>query len=312
MQDELRIEKEYKQLAENLLLESYEQKVRDGKAGESKIGERLANYSFSTVKGNIQTLFEFENTHGGVVPAYQDTINQLLTIYKDDKENLYILLTMCTFNVLTSHALKDKEYGTPISAIAESLFYNIYEEVKAYEFLRYYCKDENKKYANWYVKELKQRQEASYKHHFAEAFYKNREWISSKFNTEKGKKLACKLIELCTQGSGYFEYCLVEKLNNKKKGTQNTISGIKPKQWLLDTWVKNVDLLQVNTYKLCPMIIKPRDWDNPEYGGYYGDLAKYAQFIRIDFLQSNSFIKDYQKRLKQLDLSWICRCQVKL
>lgn len=303
MQDELRIEKEYKQLAENLLLESYEQKVRDGKAGGSKIGERLADYSFNTVKDNIKALFESE-PHRGVVPAYQEVVNKLLSTYKGNEDELYTLLTMSVFNVLTSNALKHQYLGVSISYTADKLYFAILEEVQAFAFLHQYQagageeKDTNE-YKKWFNNGLRKRSAQRYKETYARFFYKNRSWTPPTGDKINGIKLCCKLIELCVVGSGYFEYCKVER--NKKQA----VVGIKPKQWLLDTWNKNIDLLQVHAHKYCPMVVKPKDWVSPWEGAYYGDIARFCKFIRVDFYQSNSFLNDYQKRLNQLYLSWL-------
>ena len=242
MQDELRIEKEYKQLAENLLLDSYDQRVKDEKAGETKIGERLANYSFSTVKNNIKALFIHKSSHGGVVPAYQSVSDELLSTYKDHEDELYTLLTMSVFNVLTSNALKHQDLGVSVSNTAEKLYFALLEEVQAFTFLHQYQapageEKDTSGYKKWFNEGLKKRSQQHYKETYARFFYKNRSWTPPTGDKINGIKLCCKLIELCVDGSGYFEYCQVQR--NKKQ----SVAGIKPKQWLLTTWNKNINLL---------------------------------------------------------------------
>lgn len=294
MDDQLRLEHEYKTNAERVLKASYDKAVKEGAAGTTHVGERLANYSFNDVMENIKALFNIDKHKAGAIPAYANTIEDIKKIYGKDEDSLYNTLTAETFNVLLSCVLNNKNSNIILSNIAEKLAYSIEYEIQAYQFS--HATDSKTK--NWFDKGIKQRVRPQNKRIYARAFYKNQDFDVIHLDTINMVKLACKLIDLCLAGSGYFEYCNIE--NSKGK----TYTSIKACQWLLDTWQHNIDILALNSYKYCPTIIPPKAWTSPWDGGYYGDIAKYSQMVRVDFRNTNIFITAYQKKLDQLDMSY--------
>lgn len=77
--DEIALEQEYKQTAERILRATYEKAVKEGTAGNTKVGSRLIDNVLDTVRGNIvNEIFEKDYSKGGVMPKYWPCVQQLL------------------------------------------------------------------------------------------------------------------------------------------------------------------------------------------------------------------------------------------
>ena len=300
MEDQLQLENEYKTSAERVLKASYDAAALEGTAGSTKIGERLANYSFDAVMNNVQALFDGDIHKGGVVPSYSSIMEEMKSIYGKNVDILYTTLTAETFNVLLSCVLHNKNNSSKLSNIAAKLYSHIESEVQAYQYMH-----AASKYARiWFDKGIQDRVRPANKKIYATHFYKNDGYKPITFDPVNITKLCCKLIELCMDGSDYFEYYQAEDDNGNSKNAGKSYASIKAKDWLLKTWQHNIDILALNSYKFCPTIIPPKPWTTPWNGGYYGDIAKYSQMVRVDFKNGNIFLNEYQKKLNQLDMSF--------
>lgn len=299
MQDEIKLERSYKEAAENLLKATYEKAVREGTAGESKIGQRLIEKVFDDVEHNIKTMiFEKNYSKGGVLPKHYRTVQLLLDMFGEKKETLYHLITMTTMHVLLSSVLA-KNKDTLRNNIGTDVANELQDELAAW----WYENHTNAKNKSFFIKNIEQRSMRLNKVYFAEKTYtkKDKKFAMEGYTTpekEGLRRIAEYAVDAAIKGSGLFN--VVEERIKKQ-----VFANIKPKQWLIDTWTKNVDIMAKMSYKYSPMIVPPKPWTNPWEGGYYDVLSKKVHLLRVDWGMSNTYMQSYKQRLNNLDLSWL-------
>lgn len=305
--DEIALEQEYKQTAERVLRATYEKAVQEGTAGNTKVGSRLIDNAFDTVRANIVNgLFEKYYSKGGVMPKHWPVVQQLLQVFGEEhKDELYDMVTMITMNALVSAVLSDKANACVRSAVVGAIAKDIELEVKAW----YYTNNATKHDAAFFEKGLSQRVQKLYKERYAAAIYRKEskaQYLEGWENLDKEmlSRMADWCIELAIKGSDYFE--LVEDSERVKgKASGNTL--VQPKQWLIDTWKKNVDIMAHASFKYCPMVIEPRPWTSIWDGGYYDVLTRKTHLLRVEWEFSNTYMEQYKKRLNRMDLSYLLR-----
>lgn len=258
--DEIKLEQEYKQTAERVLKATYEKAVKEGTAGNTKVGSRLIDNVLDTVKGNIvNEIFEKDYSKGGVMPKHWPCVQQLLQVFGDaHKDELYDMVSLITMNAIVSACLSDKAKANVRSAVVGAIAKDIELEVKAW----YYTKNATKGDAAFFEKGLSQRVQKLYKERYASAMYRKENHAQylegwKPLDKEMLARMADVMLDLACKGSGYFEIVVdAEKAKGKVSG--NTV--VQPKQWLIDTWKKNVDIMAHASYKYCPMVVEPRPY----------------------------------------------------
>lgn len=297
LEEQLKLEEESKMKAEEMLKKAYDDACRQGRAGETQIGSSLLSYSLDTCKNNVRKLLMHKKR--GVVPEYQSVIDSLKKIYDND-EKLIQTCTQLTLGILVSETIRE---GTTIlntlSNLATVLGGTLKKEAEAEE----YVKNTDKGNAKYFDVGLSKRVGTYYKEQYATKAFTLKKFVPTVLEDDRMTKLAVKLIEMCVSGSGYFAVGYSEHKN--KKGKIERIKAIHAKQWLIDTWNKNIKLLAFNKYRYAPCVISPKPWDSVWNGGYYGVNAKFTQFIRQDFYKKNIFLTNYLEKLEQLDMSWL-------
>lgn len=297
LEEQLKLEEESKMKAEEMLKKAYDDAYRQGRSGETQIGSSLLSYSLDTCKNNVRKLLMHKKR--GVVPEYQSAIDSLKKIYDND-EKLIQTCTQLTLGILVSETIRE---GTTIlntlSNLATVLGGTLKKEAEAEE----YVKNTDKGNAKYFDVGLSKRVGTYYKEQYATKAFTLKKFVPTVLEDDRMTKLAVKLIEMCVSGSGYFAVGYSEHKN--KKGKIERIKAIHAKQWLIDTWNKNIKLLAFNKYRYAPCVISPKPWDSVWNGGYYGVNAKFTQFIRQDFYKKNIFLTNYLEKLEQLDMSWL-------
>lgn len=297
LEEQLKLEEESKIKAEEMLKKAYDDACKQGRAGETQIGSSLLSYSLDTCKNNVRKLLMHKKR--GVVPEYQSVIDSLKKIYDND-EKLIQTCTQLTLGILVSETIRE---GTTIlntlSNLATVLGGTLKKEAEAEE----YVKNTDKGNAKYFDVGLSKRVGTYYKEQYATKAFTLKKFVPTVLEDDRMTKLAVKLIEMCVSGSGYFAVGYSEHKN--KKGKIERIKAIHAKQWLIDTWNKNIKLLAFNKYRYAPCVISPKPWDSVWNGGYYGVNAKFTQFIRQDFYKKNIFLTNYLEKLEQLDMSWL-------
>lgn len=289
--EQLEIEASYKQFAEELLKNAYEESKLEGQAAETALGKRLMNHQFDTVFENVKVFVETTlQPKPGVKPAYIGILQQLADIYEGKERDLYTLLTMATFSVLLNSVFRKE---TRLSNLAQTVAAEVQTEARMEAFLK-----ANPEIAASVLRGISERVSKHYKTYYAYRRMEHANFSWNPWSLKDSTLFGAKLIELVIQGSGYFELYDHTDMNGK------AVTEIHPTQWLLNTWAKNEEKLIAKAYRMCPTVVPPAPWTTFKDGGYYGELKSYCTFLRLhDFSVPNVFTKEYMARLNQLDLS---------
>lgn len=296
-EEELRLEKAYKTEAAQFLRASIDKAIAEGKASQTKVGSKLIDYSFETVKDNIMTIIQLAvKPKKGVVAAYMPLIKELTALYP--VETLAEILTLESLSVLISGVLSRKNTLSQMAGILGKEL-EMEKQVEDYfQWKKANAPKEKGAYTLYCFNEgLKVRIGKSYKIQYARAFMREDGFMPVKWNQEARQKLGAKLIEMCVKGTGYFEEYIKD----------NGMVALKANTWLEKTWLENTALLEKYAHKFCPTVIPPLPWTAPEQGGYYGELALHTPFVRLKRQQINDsiFLKSYLDKLHSVDLSFI-------
>lgn len=299
LEDEIALERSYKEAAENMLKATYEQAVQEGTAGSTKVGQRLIDKVFDDVEHNIKTMiFEKDYSKGGVLPKHYQTIQLLLDMFGDKRNELYHMVTITTMHVMLSSTLSKQK-----NTLRNNIGTDVADELKA-EFDAWWYINHTKGYTKTlFVDGIDNRSSAHNKKFFARKTYakEDAKAVMKGYvvpDKEGLRRISECAVDAAVKGSGLFDV-VEERVKTK------TLASIRPKQWLIDTWVKNVDIMAQMSYKYSPMIVPPKDWTSPWEGGYYDVLSRKMHLLRVDWGVSNSYMQAYKQRLNTLDLSFV-------
>lgn len=287
--DELDLEAEYKQMAEDLLRQSYEEHKITGKAIDTALGKHIMEHQFNTIYANINAFVNQQVTpRPGVKPVYQSIVQQLTNIYPN-RRNLITMLILATFPILLNSVFIRE---CRLSDLSRLVSQEVESEARLEAFIQ-----SRPDLASSVQCGLSERIAVHYKKFYARRRMEHAQYVWTKWDKTASTMLGAKLIELVMKGCSYFE--LYEPSDRHGKG----VTEIRPTQWLLDTWTKNENNIIAKAYTHCPMIIPPAPWESFRDGGYYGDLSKYATLLRLHET-NNVFAEQYWKRLdQQLELA---------
>lgn len=301
LQEQLALEKESKQLAEQVLKATYAQAALDGKAGETKVGSKLMEHVFSDCYDNVKNVL-FPQKKRGVVPKYQGVVNQLKALYEGDEDTLIKMSVTTILNTLIGAVLHSAgDTYTYLDCFMNGLADEFREEVTSYEYL----KNATRQDGAFFEDGLKHRGQKEYKIQYAHKAYKAMGFTPQELDTTNLYKLLLVLVDTVLKGSGYFEY-KIEAENKNGKLVQR--KALKAADWLVETWEKSIDMLALNTYKFNPCVVPPKPWSSVWEGAYYGANALFAHFIRANFNQHNVYMTQYLEKCEQLDLTWLFKC----
>lgn len=209
LQEQLALEKESKQLAEQVLKATYAQAALDGKAGETKVGSKLMEHVFSDCYDNVKNVL-FPQKKRGVVPKYQGVVNQLKALYEGDEDTLIKMSVTTILNTLIGAVLHSAgDTYTYLDCFMNGLADDFREEVTSYEYL----KNATRQDGAFFEDGLKHRGQKEYKVQYAHKAYKDMGFTPQELDTTNLYKLLLVLVDAVLKGSGYFEYL------RDKKGT---------------------------------------------------------------------------------------------
>lgn len=297
LKEQLKLEAEYKTIAETMLKSAYEKARTNTRGSETAIGSKLLQNAYETCANNIHALLFPAQQKRGVVPVYSKAIAQLKQIYEDE-QFLTKTCTVITISNMINFALYSTKEAS-LTTLTENIVLVLCTEAQAYA----YTKQADKHNKAYFDIGLNKRVGEYYKEQFANKAYKIQHYTPPKFDIDAMYKLSTKMIEMCIVGSGYFEIEYKDYVN--KKGQTSRIKALKANTWLIETWTKNIELLALNKSRFCPCVIPPKRWTSIKEGAYYGDNAKYVQLVRVRINQTNIFVQNYMKRLEQIDLSYL-------
>lgn len=291
---QLEIEEGYKKLAKEAARKVYEgvedSTQQEVTASQTKPGQSFIKAQWKFVHDAMDAFVtESITPKKGVRPGYVSLIKEIVQVC--EKEETVNLFTLVTFTTLLDGVLK-KDFSH--SSFARIIGEELYNEVSLKAFL------DNSEYAHIVEKGIQQRVGASYKRAYIRACMARGEFSYPEWDSATRLALGGSLIEITLRASNYFEYKTREEGNDKK------FLEVVPTQFFMEQWQHKTEWLIDNSFKFCPTIIPPRDWENFNEGGYYGELAHQAKLLR---LRNNKdvFAKEYKNKMREADLSNVCK-----
>lgn len=283
--EELELEARYKTFGEQKLRQVYDKAKAEGQVGTTTLGQKFIAHQYSAVFEAVKVFVEGALApKRGVKPAYVGILLEMSELYRDEKDQLYSLLTFSPFSILMNNLMKRKDLF--LSNVSQLIGKEIQDE---YNLTHYLSKNPSRNVV--VLNGIDQRVQGFYRRAYALAWMKRDNYQAPKWNHQDLMQLSACLVNLIVDNTSYFEYC-----------QQGATLSVQPTQALLDAWATNEDNAISNAYRLCPTIIPPKPWESYEEGGYYGELQSSTSLLRLRD-QRTAFGKRYLKKLGQMELA---------
>lgn len=283
--EELELEARYKTFGEQKLRQVYDKAKAEGQVGTTTLGQKFIAHQYSAVFEAVKVFVEGALApKRGVKPAYVGILLEMSELYKDEKDQLYSLLTFSPFSILMNNLMKRKDLF--LSNVSQLIGKEIQDE---YNLTHYLSKNPSRNVV--VLNGIDQRVQGFYRRAYALAWMKRDNYQAPKWNHQDLMQLSACLVNLIVDNTSYFEYC-----------PQGATLSVQPTQALLDAWATNEDNAISNAYRLCPTIIPPKPWESYEEGGYYGELQSSTSLLRLRD-QRTAFGKRYLKKLGPMELA---------
>mgnify|MGYP005877063821 FL=1 len=283
--EELELEARYKTFGEQKLRQVYDKAKAEGQVGTTTLGQKFIAHQYSAVFEAVKVFVEGALApKRGVKPAYVGILLEMSELYRDEKDQLYSLLTFSPFSILMNNLMKRKDLF--LSNVSQLIGKEIQDE---YNLTHYLSKNPSRNVV--VLNGIDQRVQGFYRRAYALAWMKRDNYQAPKWNHQDLMQFSACLVNLIVDNTSYFEYC-----------QQGATLSVQPTQALLDAWATNEDNAISNAYRLCPTIIPPKPWESYEEGGYYGELQSSTSLLRLRD-QRTAFGKRYLKKLGQMELA---------
>ena len=283
--EELELEARYKTFGEQKLRQVYDKAKAEGQVGTTTLGQKFIAHQYSAVFEAVKVFVEGALApKRGVKPAYVGILLEMSELYRDEKDQLYSLLTFSPFSILMNNLMKRKDLF--LSNVSQLIGKEIQDE---YNLTHYLSKNPRRNVV--VLNGIDQRVQGFYRRAYALAWMKRDNYQAPKWNHQDLMQFSACLVNLIVDNTSYFEYC-----------QQGATLSVQPTQALLDAWATNEDNAISNAYRLCPTIIPPKPWESYEEGGYYGELQSSTSLLRLRD-QRTAFGKRYLKKLGQMELA---------
>lgn len=324
LDDELKLEDEYRHMAMDKLKAILEHKEDTGDASHTAMGSGLINHLYSNLAQNMKVWLDAQLApKRGVKPMFYNFLKYANSQYEDKDTFTSILCLSLLSNVINQAAIKvnGDEYPS-LSHVGEIIGVQIVQEVHLQEFLNYLQGEDYQNYINstlfqdWLKendkkmfeftnipigisKGLKTRNSDYYRRYYVKEI-ENKvveagiPWSPRKFDKNVWFTLGGKLVEVLLDSTDLFEL----------KSIGGEVDKLQPTQKFLDIWQANTDYALLHAYSTCPMVIPPKDWSDINDGGYYGELAVFNSLLRLyRFQDGGYYYKKYMQKLQSADLS---------
>lgn len=324
LDDELKLENEYRHMAMEKLKAILEHKEETGDASHTAMGSGLINHLYNNLASNMKVWLDAQLTpKRGVKPMFYNFLKHANKQYEDEDTLISILCLSLLSNVINQAAIKggDDEYPS-LSHVGEIIGVQIVQEVHLQEFLNYLQGEDYQNYINSTIfqdwlkannkkmfeftnipigisRGLKTRNSDYYRRYYVKEI-ENKvieagiPWSPRKFDKSVWFTLGGKLVEVLLSSTDLFEL----------QSIGGEVDKLHPTQKFLEIWQANTDYSLLHAYSSCPTIIPPKDWTDINDGGYYGELAVFNSMLRLyRFQDGGYYYKKYMSKLKSADLS---------
>lgn len=324
LDEELKLENEYRHMAMEKLKAILSHKEETGDASHTAMGAGLINHLYNNLANNMRIWLDAQLApKRGVKPMYYHFLKYASSQFEDEDTFISILCLSLLSNVINQAAIKGGDDAFPsLSHVGEIIGVQIVQEVHLQEFLNYLQGEDYQKYINstifqdWLkannkklfeftnipigiARGLKTRNSDYYRRYYVQQI-ENKvveagiPWSPRKFDKNVWFTLGGKLVEVLLESTDLFEL----------QSVGGDVDKLHPTQKFLEIWQTNTDYSLLHAYSSCPTIIPPKPWSDINDGGYYGELAVFNSMLRLyRFQDGGYYYKKYMSKLKSADLS---------
>ena len=303
-EQELLLESQAKQEAEEHLKDALKKAKNGGEGGESHLASKFMKYSWDTCRKNIHALLaDAQHPKKTTQGAWLVPMKDLLHIYRENTDDLENLLVLAGHSktmdaILMSH----DSVQTTLSNVAMMIGSHIKREADIDKFYQW---EEAHKGTDikWLKKSLEkgigQRARTSYRMAYAVNRMNKEGYVGLSWSNQQTEVLGAKILEMLIAGSDF--YIIRDKEVKSGKGMKR-VKAIDATDWFKATWETNESRMIANAVRYMPTIIPPRHWTDPHDGGYYGESMLGTQLIRLKVQTKTKFLKAYNRKLSAIDL----------
>ena len=288
LEDQLNLEKEYKEYARDLFLAKTEESLEKGRVMQTAVAKGMVNHLKDVMATNVRHYIEEElKPKRGVQKAHKKLLQYLV-----DHDGIdTTVLNACTFTFEQCiSAISASKKNISMSSISNTVGQLCYYESKINNYLKEHAM---KNQAKKITEEIQSRLGTRYRWSYINQITRENGFVFYKAEDKELMSYGATLVDIFMQCTGLAEY----EANGK-------VTTIRPTDFYEQAWKVNLDRLAEHSIVAVPTIIPPKDWTNIYSGGYYGALANKAQLIRLPFhITKTRTYKQYMEKLSELDLS---------
>lgn len=290
LEQQLELEKMYKNISESRALQLLNKAKEDGAYERTRVGQGIMNHLAETYAKNLQAFVEdCVKPKRGVQPAYAKIVKDYTLALNGDTQKLARTCATLSLRLTLGDMMMQKYIANNIGS---KIGVDLEAEVQATAFFD--DKDNVKRFG----KSLGSRVGFSYRRIFMEHVYNG---VGMEFvkHTEKEKTaLGMQMLAILVETTDFFVFSEDVK-DNKTQPLQ-----LLPTDIFLKAVSKAEDKSISLAIKYVPTIIPPKPWTSFWDGGYYGALSQHSTLMRyIPYARSSQTRKLYTARLNELDLS---------
>ena len=142
LEDELKLEYEYRFTAMQKLKESLEGKAAQGQGIATGMGTGIMNHLYDTFAHNMKVFVNYALEHKpGTKPLYTKYLRWLYKLYENKDECIGLMCLSTLSQVINQAAMKMQSDHATMSDVASTIALQIDEEAHLQEFLNYLMED---------------------------------------------------------------------------------------------------------------------------------------------------------------------------
>lgn len=290
LEEQLNIEKEYKEYARDLFLAKTEESVEKGRVMQTSVAKGLVNHLKDVMVSNVKNYIEEElKPKRGVQKKHKKLLQYLV-----DRDGIdTTVLNACTFTFEQCiSAISATKTNNSMSSVSNAVGLLCYYESKINNYLK---KHAMKNQADKITQEIQSRLGTRYQWNYINQLTRENGFEFYKAEDSEFLSYGATLVDIFVQCTKVAEY----EANGK-------VTRLRPTDFYEQVWKVNLDRIAEHSIVSVPTIIPPKDWTNIYSGGYYGALAGKAQLIRLPFnITKTRTYRQYMEKLNELDLSSI-------
>lgn len=292
LEDQIKLERQYKEYAKELFIQRHEAEQEKGRASQTQVGKGLLNYVSEQLAIAIdEWLTEELKPRRGVQKTYKKLLEALEKAI--GHEDLVLNACAYTFEHTINSVISGDKFSKSVSSVAGSIGMSIYYECKLCAFMNQLTTYHQKSVIE---EQLKKRNLLRYKSNYIREVTENEDFKFYVINQDEIKSLGMALINLFVSTTGLVAY----ETNNTKS------TGLTATNDLVAIWRANLDNISTRANILTPTIIPPKKWTSLDEGGYYDVSIQHTVFMRLDWnAQRTRTGRNYIRKLSEVDLSQV-------